>query len=108
MPSDPESTTRSGTGDSLAASRADSTVPDICDDRCTDTTASQPRSAAAVYACSSVAGPGRDVVTGCHERSASATMPGDAPEPSSYDVPPMTTCSGTTSMPCSRTSSAGR
>ena len=30
---------RPGTGDSLAASRADSTVPDICADRCTETTA---------------------------------------------------------------------
>ena len=55
------------------------------------------------------AGAGRDVLTGTHSRSASATVFGVAPPstPSSYDFAPMTTCSGTTTMPRSSHTSRG-
>ncbi len=53
-------------------------------------------------------GPGREVLTGVQARSASATVAELTPDPSSYDVPPITTCSGTTLMPCSCTTSSGR
>lgn len=42
----PVSTTRTGTGASFAASSAASYVPENSDDRCSDTTASAPASAA--------------------------------------------------------------
>jgi len=42
-----ESTTSTGIGDWLAASAADSTVPDISEEMCTDTTALAPLAAAA-------------------------------------------------------------
>ena len=83
MPSERESTTSVRTGDSFAARAADSTVPDIRDERWTDTTPSQPRSAARAYASANAAGPGRDVVTGVHARSASATVSDDVSPPSS-------------------------
>ena len=46
MPSERESTTSTGTGDWPAARCADSTVPDMSEERCTDTIASAPAAAA--------------------------------------------------------------
>ena len=100
---------RPGTGDSSAASRADSTVPDSCADRCTETTASQPAVRRALVGREERrrAGPRRGDRR--QRRSASATVARRRPRsPSSYDVPPITTCSGTTPTPLPRTSSAGR
>ena len=54
------------------------------------------------------AGAGRDVLTGRNSRSASATIAGVAPSaPSSYAVAPITTWSGTTTMPRAAASSGG-
>jgi hypothetical protein len=64
MASDLESTTSVGTGDSRAASTADSNVPDMAAEMCRDTIESAPASAAATYASSSSCGLGRDVETG--------------------------------------------
>ena len=54
-------------------------------------------------------GPGATCSTGLHSLSAVATSSGVAPSaPSSYTVAPITTCSGTTTMPRSAASSGGR
>lgn len=95
MPSERESTTRTGIGDSLAPIMAASTVPDISPERWIDTTDSAPSFAQAAYVSAKVCGAGRLVDTGVKVLSASATASVEV-APSSYDVPPMTTWSGTT------------
>ena len=73
MPMVSLSTTSTGTGASAAASRAASTVPDICDDRWTETMAVAPSSASRWYVSAKTCGVGRDVVTMVYSRSAAAT-----------------------------------
>jgi hypothetical protein len=102
------STTVTGTGDSRAASCADSCVPLISADRWTDRISLAPWAAASAYTSARNAGDGREVLTGRNSFSASATIAGVAPSgPSSYTVAPITTCSGTTTIPRRRAKSGG-
>ena len=83
-------------------------MPLISPDRCTDTIAVAPAAAACSYTSRTASGAGRDVDTGRNSRSASATSAGVAPSaPSSYDVAPITTWSGTTRIPRACVTSAG-
>src|SRR5690349_9970088 len=107
MPSERESTTRTGIGDSFAPIIAASKVPDMSPERWIDTTASAPSFAQAAYVSAKVCGAGRLVETGVNVLSASATASAEV-APSSYDVPPMTTCSGTTVSGWRSTSCADR
>ena len=81
-----ESTTVTGIDASRAASAAESTVPDMSPDRCTETTAVAPAAAASAYACANRSGAGRDVLTTLQSRSAAATSVGVISVPSSYGV----------------------
>ena len=97
-----------GTGDSRAAISADSWVPLISADRCTDRISVAPPAAASAYTSARYAGAGREVLTGRNSLSASATISGVAPPgPSSYTVAPITTWSGTTTMPRAPATSGG-
>src|SRR4029079_15898615 len=78
---------------------ADSWVPLISADRCTDRISVAPSAAAFSQTSSRYAAEGREVLTGRNSLSASATISGVAsPGPSSYTVAPITTCSGTTTI----------
>ena len=108
MAIDRESTTVTGRSHSLAASSADSYVADIAADRVATTISVAPASSARAYACRKRIGEGRDVVTGCQSRRASATRCACASSVSSKDWPATMTCTGTMSMPSSAAHPAGR
>jgi hypothetical protein len=74
-------------------------------DKWIDTIDSAPALAHAAYVSANDCGDGRLVETGVKVFSASATASALVP-PSSYDVPPITTCSGTTVSGCRCTSCA--
>src|SRR5665811_920821 len=103
-----ESTTSTVIGDMLAAIAADSAVPDMSEEMCTEITASAPPAAAASYASRNCCGDGREVLNGTNLRSAAATSAVVTSTPSLNCFPASTTCSGTTRMPWLATSSWGR
>jgi hypothetical protein len=103
------STGTTGTAQSRAATWADSKVPLISPDRCTDTMASAPSATSPAYTSRKTSGAVREVLTGRNSFSATAIRAGEASsEVSSYAVAPMTTCRGTTVMPSRSASSGGR
>ena len=104
----PVSTTRTGTGASLAASTAASYVPENSADRCSETMPVAPASAAARYASAKISGLGRDVVTERRFCSASASERAEISVPSSSAWSPSTTVSGTAVMPCRSIVCGGR
>lgn len=79
----PVSTTRTGTGASLAASTAASYVPETSPDRCRETIPVAPASARARYASANTSGLGLDVVTGRRFCNASASERAEISVPSS-------------------------
>ena len=102
------STGTTGIDASRAASWADSKVPLMSPEMWTETIDVAPSAAAFSKTSSISAGAGREVLTGRNSRSASATSSGVAPSaPSSYDVAPITTWSGTTTMPRASATSGG-
>ena len=90
-----------GTGALLAASCADSSVPLISPDRWTARISSTPSSASRRKSAENAAGAGRDVLTAVFEARAAAISSGVVPgSPSSSSSLPITTRSGTTTIPC--------